>query len=430
VRSPEDPRLRPDVLRTALSVGFETLRANPLRTILSTLGIIIGVGSLVAVLSVGDGMEQSMRDQISTTTDLHAINVRPRLTEEIDGQFFPVPDPVLLRPDDARALRTVDGVASVMYRRLGQVEVRSPFRPVRRMASLDVDLTLPDSAPAPHIATGRMLTPDELGGTATIAVITHDLARSITADSTAPSAVGEIILLRDTPVEVVGVLDPSVPSPFPARRGAGDYRVISTSGVLESTLRDVAQNPAAIVAVSGVVEQTGAVRGRIEQWVAARDSSWGRKVMVSTNERRLEQLSTAILMFKLFLGAITGISLLVGGIGIMNVLLSSVTERTREIGIRKATGAQDRDIHLQFLAESVAISGVGSAIGLVIGIAGAFGITAGIRRFSNAPFLSASLSWSTVLVAVLAAVIVGLVFGTYPARRAARLSPIDAIRHE
>jgi putative ABC transport system permease protein len=121
---------------------------------------------------------------------------------------------------------------------------------------------------------------------------------------------------------------------------------------------------------------------------------------------------------------------LVGGIGIMNVLLSSVTERTREIGIRKATGAQDRDIHLQFLAESVAISGVGSAIGLVIGIAGAFGITSGIRRFSNAPFLSASLSWSTVLVAVLAAVIVGLVFGTYPARRAARLSPIDAIRHE
>jgi putative ABC transport system permease protein len=112
------------------------------------------------------------------------------------------------------------------------------------------------------------------------------------------------------------------------------------------------------------------------------------------------------------------------------VLLSSVTERTREIGIRKAAGARDRDILRQFLAESVAISSLGSFIGLALGIAGAYGITAGIRRFSQAPSLYASVSWSTVLVAAVAAVIVGLTFGTYPARRAARLSPIDAIRHE
>jgi putative ABC transport system permease protein len=135
-------------------------------------------------------------------------------------------------------------------------------------------------------------------------------------------------------------------------------------------------------------------------------------------------------MFKLFMGAITGISLLVGGIGIMNVLLSSVTERTREIGIRKAAGARDRDILSQFLAESVAISSLGSLIGLALGISGAYGITAGIRRFSQAPALYASISWSTVVVAAVAAVVVGLTFGTYPARRAARLSPIDAIRHE
>jgi putative ABC transport system permease protein len=130
------------------------------------------------------------------------------------------------------------------------------------------------------------------------------------------------------------------------------------------------------------------------------------------------------------MGAITGISLLVGGIGIMNVLLSSVTERTREIGIRKAAGARRRDIRRQFLAESIAISGMGSAIGLVLGVAGAFGITAMIRHFSRAAFLHASLSWSTLGVAAGAALFVGLTFGTYPARRAARLSPIDAIRHE
>src|SRR5687768_1493563 len=144
--------------------------------------------------------------------------------------------------------------------------------------------------------------------------------------------------------------------------------------------------PPTITALSATVEQTQALKQRIEQMFAARDTAWGRQYQVTTNETRLEQLSRGILMFKLFLGAITGISLLVGGIGIMNVLLSSVTERTREIGIRKAAGARDRDIKRQFLAESVAISAVGSAIGLALGVSGAFAITTAIRRFSQRHF--------------------------------------------
>jgi putative ABC transport system permease protein len=114
----------------------------------------------------------------------------------------------------------------------------------------------------------------------------------------------------------------------------------------------------------------------------------------------------------------------------MNVLLASVTERTREIGVRKALGARGRDVLLQFLAESVAISGAGSAIGVVLGVSGAFAVTAVIRAQAKAPFFRAGFSWSTVLVAVVSSVVVGLVFGTYPALRASRMSPIDAIRHE
>jgi putative ABC transport system permease protein len=136
-----------------------------------------------------------------------------------------------------------------------------------------------------------------------------------------------------------------------------------------------------------------------------------------------------MLLFKLLMGAITGISLLVGGIGIMNVLLASVAERTREIGIRKAAGARRRDVLLQFLAESVAITGLGSVVGVLLGLGGAFGVTAIMRARADAP-VYAAFSWGTVAVAVLAAVTVGVVFGIYPALRAARLSPIDAIRHE
>jgi putative ABC transport system permease protein len=144
---------------------------------------------------------------------------------------------------------------------------------------------------------------------------------------------------------------------------------------------------------------------------------------------RAAQARQGILVFKLAMGSITGISILVGGIGIMNVLLAAVTERTREIGVRRAAGARRGDIFFQFIAESIAVSGLGSLAGVVLGLVGAFGITAMIRRFTQAT-LYAGFTWGTVAVAGLAAVFVGVAFGSYPARHAARLSPIEAIRHE
>ncbi|HEU4698493.1 MAG TPA: FtsX-like permease family protein, partial [Gemmatimonadales bacterium] len=143
----------------------------------------------------------------------------------------------------------------------------------------------------------------------------------------------------------------------------------------------------------------------------------------------LEQAQQGILVFKLVMGAFAAIALLVGGIGIMNVLVASVIERTREIGIRKATGARHRDILVQFLSEAVAISGVGAVLGAAAGLAGAFTAAAVIRHVSQAR-LYAAFTWGTLLVAATASVLVGLGAGMYPALRAARLSPIDAIRHE
>jgi putative ABC transport system permease protein len=131
----------------------------------------------------------------------------------------------------------------------------------------------------------------------------------------------------------------------------------------------------------------------------------------------------------MLMGAFTAISLVVGGIGIMNVLLASVVERTREIGIRKAVGAKRHDIALQFLTESVTISAVGSLVGLIIGLSGAFGMTAMMRAKTSVP-MYAGLTWSTLAAGIASALLVGVIFGTYPALRAARLSPVDAIQRE
>jgi putative ABC transport system permease protein len=177
------------------------------------------------------------------------------------------------------------------------------------------------------------------------------------------------------------------------------------------------------------VESVVPARTRVEAWLASRYGAWKEKIGIGTHTGRVEQAQQGILIFKLLMGALTGISLIVGGIGIMNVLLASVVERTREIGIRKAAGAQQRHILTQFLAESVTISGAGSLIGIGLGVAAAFSVTALMRSIAKAQ-IYAGFSLSTFLVGVFASVIVGLVFGLYPALRAAKLSPIEAIHHE
>ncbi|HEY9227475.1 MAG TPA: FtsX-like permease family protein, partial [Gemmatimonadaceae bacterium] len=190
------------------------------------------------------------------------------------------------------------------------------------------------------------------------------------------------------------------------------------------------ERPPQLLVTSPTVEGVAPTRARIEGWAARSfGASWKDRLSVVSDESRLAQTQRGLLLFKLFMGALMSISLVVGGIGIMNVLLSSVIERTREIGIRKATGAARRDILWQFLSESVVITGVGSAIGLALGVTASCTITAVMRKLANVP-IQAWLSASTVLVAIGASVLVGIAFGLYPAMRAAKLSPIDAIHHE
>jgi len=412
------------ILAISMSVGFETLRANPLRTILSTLGIVIGVGALVSVLSVGDGMERLARDQIGRTTDLQRVSITPRLFRLIDGTPFPVSDPLKFTVAEAEAVRKVVGDSTdVNMIATGLALVTTP-RDTTSYATVVTGMLKRDGRLSDSLLlAGRVFTDAEAAAGAPLVVLSHRLASDVAHGRQPSAVVGDTVLFQGKPRQVVGVLKAELNDR--ARRAM--MSVVTMGGAVVLGQND---RPAQLLLTAPSIEAVASTRTVLERWAAQNfGASWKDRVSIVTDESRVEQARKGLLLFKVFMGALMSISLIVGGIGIMNVLLSSVIERTREIGIRKATGAAQRHILWQFLCESVAITGVGSMIGLVIGVGAAFGITAIMRRVANAP-IQAWLSLSTVLVAIGASVLVGLVFGLYPAMRAARLSPIDAIHHE
>jgi putative ABC transport system permease protein len=404
----------------SLRVGLDTLRANPLRTVLSTLGVIMGVTSLVAVLSIGDGMSAYARQQIERTTDLQTISISPVLFRSVDGRLVSRTDPIVLTTADADSVRTVVGVSGTTRLSLSGQTIFT--------ASGDT---------APHLVTvtgiaaggrdtpvtlGRPLTADDNQGGAAVVVVSPALASRIASGRPLGSIIGTSLQLGEVRCVVVGVLADSAAS--------GGLEARMPLDQARNALGVAATRPATILIKAARIEELPAIRLRLEQLLARRyGPQWKGRVSLVSNQSRVDQARQGMLLFKLFMGALTGISLLVGGIGIMNVMLASVTERTREIGIRKATGARQNQVMAQFLTESVVICALGSLIGIAIGVGGAFAVT-GIMRHYTAAQIYAGFSASTFFVGVTAAVAVGVIFGLYPATRAARLSPIDAIRHE
>lgn len=413
------------IAASSLRVGFDTLRANPLRTLLSTLGIIMGVAALVSVLSLGDGMERYAREQIERTTDLQTVSVTPSLFRMVDGQQFPRNDVVSLTREDAAAIGNAVGAGGTVSMVLtGQALVTTRADTTPRAAQVVGTLADAVQQLAAPVAAGRFFTEDEVGRDAPVAVISAVLAAQVGRGRASSALVGDTVLFQGQPREIIGVLAKS----DDARRSLAIMPIGAAKTALAPAL---VGRPTTIAIKARRVEDVPTVRARVESWLSSRyGAGWKSRVNVATNEARVAQAQQGMLLFKVFMGALTGISLLVGGIGIMNVLLASVIERTREIGIRKAAGAQHRHILLQFLSESVTISGVGSMIGVALGVAAAFIVTAIMRKVAAGAQIYAGFSVSTFIVAVLASVFVGLTFGLYPALRAARLSPIDAIHHE
>ncbi len=405
----------------SVRVGLAALRMNPLRTVLATLGVIVGVGALVAVLSLGDGMESYARSELAISTGVQNVYVSPVTFDTMDGMRVPRESYPRFGAADAAQAARVAGIGGVSITYSGTTLVRGDSTGRDRAARVTAALANTAQFYGADLGAGRFFTPQEVAADAPVAVVSHNLAAEFAPGRDPRAILGRTIHFRGAPRTVVGVLE--------AREGEEGFAAYVPLSAGPAVMAPGEANGARMMVLRAAhVEQVDSAQAAVERWLAAR---YGRtaEFQVSTDRARSREMARGFVIFKVFMGAIAGISLLVGGIGIMNVLLASVTERTREIGICKAVGARRRDIVLQFLAESVAITGSGSAIGLVFGLLVAFTVTAVMRSTLNAP-IHAGVSLSTLAVAALSAVIVGITFGTYPALRAARLSPIDAIRHE
>ena len=399
-------------------IGLQALRVNPLRTLLSTLGVIMGVGALVSVLAMSDGVEQFSRDQMARTTDLLAVSVHPITDRRLDGISVPRGDTVRFSPADVEAASRWPGVAGAEMMELsgGLASHGAPgtTRGVRLFgtmsgfaASRGIEVSRGTYFSSEDVQSGRQVV--VLGG-----VLDAAFSRP---------ALGDSVVLNGVSFAVVGALAAS----DTADKALVAYVPLGTLPAMHGAPPLGSPN---MLVRARAIEDVAGVKQAAERWLQTRlGPAWKERAEGRANDERRRQMQQAMAVFKLLMAAITGVSLLVGGVGIMNVLLASVAERTREIGVRKALGARNVDIRTQFLAESVAITSAGAALGTALGY-GVSELAAWVMRIQTGAPVRPAMTPLTILFAVLASVSVGIGFGIYPALRAARLSPIDAIRHE
>jgi putative ABC transport system permease protein len=415
---------------------MDALRAHPLRTVLSTLGVVIGVAALVAILALGDGLEAFSREQIESTTNLQNITIDSETTERMEGFSIRRENVRMLTIEDEEALARELGEAAVVALSVTTAARVRAIAPDTLRRAVLVKATTPRMLAQLEgfsIAAGRFIDDDDVRSARRVVVVSERLAGEFAGVASNAAMVGRAIHIGEGDFEVIGVLA----EPPESKRESGSAQalrrplgvVIPLGTHTGEASAGSAAGPPTLTVKAMRIEDVPRLRERVNAWVEQRYPNGTRDFAIRSSEARVDQARRAMLVMRLALGSIAGISILVGGIGIMNIMLASVHERTREIGIRKAAGARGRDILLQFLAESVTISGVGSLIGVAVGLAGAAGITLVIRALTEAPVWPA-FTWTTLVVAAVIAIGVGLAFGTYPARRAAALSPIDAIRHD
>ncbi|HEY5561315.1 MAG TPA: ABC transporter permease [Clostridiaceae bacterium] len=395
-----------------LKMAYNSIIGNKMRSFLTMLGIIIGISSVIAIVSLGQGGQNSINDQINQIGAAN-LNITIDPTQANSSDYFTLEDIKNLK-DRVNTIRYASPTATK------RATVGSPLK--SKTAILfggNEDLADINSY---NIIDGRFFNSGDINSGKQVAVLDELTAKDLFGFS---NAVGSTITLSNSginkTVNIIGIIASS--SMF----GKGNSKMPSfiyvPINVIQSLYTsDFNMDTLSIMATSK--DNVEAAGNSALHVLSAKHNNKDRQVYTATSVlSQTSQITNVLKIFTTFITAVAGISLVVGGIGVMNIMLVSVTERTREIGLRKSIGATTNSILLQFLTEAVIISLIGGLIGMALGI----GISSLIGYFIN---IVPTLSIASVILAILFSCAVGIFFGIYPARKAAMLDPIDALRYE
>ncbi len=405
-----------------LRVALRSLSANKMRSGLTMLGIIIGVMAVIAMLSIGRGTQASITDQINSM-GTNLLYVRPGSTSS-SGVRSAEGSAATLTKEDATALEDLPNVVAVAP----QVESFGQFAYLGNNTNGRVLGVTPEYLDAMNVklASGDFVTAQNVTANSAVVVLGSSIATTLfdTADP-----IGQSIRISGQTFRVIGVMESKggtgfmnsdtqvyVPLTTAMTRlsRTGQYRGGNSVSVINVKIADSSVQDSVIQSISEVLRD----RHRIQ---------FEDDFNITSQQDILNTASQVSGTLTIFLGGLAAISLIVGGIGIMNIMLVSVTERTREIGLRKAIGARRRDILIQFLTEAMILSLAGGLIGILLGALIA-GLISGVSVGSTS--LRTVVDLDSVVLAIVFSACVGLFFGSYPANRAARLRPIEALRFE
>ena len=397
-----------------VGMAMATLRANRLRSLLTMLGIVIGNASVITLVGVGRGAQNLAEGQLNTL----GANVLFVVPGNNDSRRQGIDFPKTLVLEDAEAI--AEQVPSVK-RVVPQITLSAVLQAGSKSATATVSGITPDFLGVRRfeVAQGRFIDQRDLDGARNVVVVGPDLRDKLLP---AGPAVGQLIRIRDQSFEVIGVMAPKG-AVFGQNQDEAAYIPLSTM-VSKLSGRDPTYGVSLnFISVEARDEaSTGAAKFQITNLLRQRHNILREDdFAVRSQQDALSIVGTITGGLTLMLGAIGAISLLVGGIGIMNIMLVSVSERTSEIGLRKAIGARSSDVLTQFLVEALVLSSLGGVIGSALGLSA----VAGVAAFTPLP---AAIGGVSVLITVWLSGSIGLVFGVLPARRASRLDPITALR--
>ncbi len=413
-------------LRESLRTALTSLFSNRLRSFLTMLGIIIGVAAVISLMSIGKGVETSITDRL-TSMGTNLLFISPGATSQ-SGVRGAQGSASTLTYEDALALEDPVLAPSVVAvapeaNTFGQV-VYSGNNINTRVVGVTPEYEYVRNMP---VAEGSFITSQNISARSNVAVLGADVAAALFEGE---DPIDKSIRINNVNVRVIGVLEAKGGTAF----GLTDDQILVPLTTMQARLSSAGQfrGGSSITQISVQIVNAKAKDQAIAEISAIlrdRHSVLYEDDFTITSQEDVIEASTEIAgILTVFLGGIAAISLLVGGIGIMNIMLVSVTERTREIGIRKAVGARKRDILAQFLTEATLLSLTGGIVGILVGV-GISRLIGGVSVFGGNE-IRAVVGADSVLLATLFSIAVGLFFGIFPAQRAADLRPIEALRYE